>query len=352
MKHFMFGFDDKHPEVCAAKLKAQGIDAVVLGNADAHTEKALAENGIELYLCYGAHGLGEDFAAEEHLARDPFSRPTRWFGSGCPNDAEIVDARLNAVLEKAKKLPTLKGIFVDGARFASFASVEGAESFFSCFCPRCMAKMEMMGFDAENIRAAVGRLMETRRVADADRLFLQSWFAFREACVKEYMEKFAAAVHALPGGLLAGAFVFAPSLGAYVGQTESACAPLDVVSHMIYRAYPHADGPACLGHEWARALELFGYAQMHALAECACHEKAGMVPEKTPEELLVHGFAPDRIGAEVAAVSRALNGRLAPILQIEDDLLQASADSALAAGAEGVGYFAYSLAPEKRLAEV
>lgn len=351
MKHFMFGFDDKHPEVCAAKLKAQGIDAVVLGNADAHTEKALAENGIELYLCYGAHGVGDEFAAEKHLAGDPFGKSVRWFGSGCPNDAEIIDARLNAVLEKAKKLKTLKGIFVDGARFASFASVEGAESFFSCFCPRCMAKMEKMGFDAEGIRTAVGRLMDTRRIDDTDRPFLRNWFSFREACVKEYMEKFAAAVHALPGGLKAGAFVFAPSLGAYVGQTENACASLDIVSHMIYRAYPHAEGPACLGHEWAGALSLFGHEQMHALAECVCPEKAKMVSEKTPEELLVHGFAPDRIGAEVAAVSRALNGRLAPILQIEDDSLQASADSALAAGAEGVGYFAYSLAPEKKLAE-
>ena len=90
---------------------------------------------------------------------------------------------------------------------------------------------------------------------------------------------------------------------------------------------------------------------MHALAECVCPEKAKMVPEKTPEELLVHGFAPDRIGEEIAAASRMLKGRLAPILQIEDDLLQASADSALAAEAEGIGYFAYSLAPEKRLAE-
>ena len=347
----MFGFDDKNPERCAEALKKQGIDAVVLGGADEKVERALAESGIELYLCYGAHGMGEDFAAEEHLARDPFSRPARWFGSGCPNDAEIIGARLSAVLEKAKKLPTLKGIFVDGARFASFASVEGAESFFSCFCPRCMAKMERMGFDAENIRAAVGRLMETRRVADADRLFLQSWFAFREACVKEYMEKFADAVHTLPGGLLAGAFVFAPSLGAYVGQTERACAPLDVVSHMIYRAYPHAEGPACLGHEWAGAASLFGCGGMRAPVECADAEKAHLVPQNTPEALLQNGFGPERIGEEIAAVRPRIQTRLLPILQIEDDALQASAESALRAGADGLGYFAYGLAQDKRLAE-
>ena len=350
MRHFMFGIDDKNPERCAAALRAQKIDAIVLGNADERTEKALADNGIELYLCYGAHGAGDEFADETHLACDPAGTTVRWFGSGCPNDGEIIAARLNAVLEKAKKLRTLKGIFVDGARFASFASVEGAESFFSCFCPRCMAKMEKMGMDAERIRVAAARLKETRCVAKEDRTFLRDWFAFREACVKEYMERFAAAVHALPGGLQAGAFVFAPSLGAYVGQTERACAPLDIVSHMLYRAYPHAEGPACLGHEWAGALNLFGYDTMRALAECADPAKIEMTPRETPEKLLPEGFASARIGEEIAAARAGIKGRLLPILQIEDDDLRISAEHAIRAGAEGIGYFAHSLAPEKQLA--
>ena len=348
MKRFLFGMDAERPGDCARLLRRKGIDAVVLGDADARTREALAENGLMLYLCYGAHGLGGDFADPVHLARDAEGREARWFSSGCPNDVALARARMDAALERAANLPEMRGILVDGARFASFASTEGPDGFFSCFCPRCMERMEALGLDAARIRRAVRRLGSERRITDE--AAIAGWFAFRADCVGAYLEDFAGRVHALPGSPEAGAFVFAPSLAGFVGQTARACAPLDLVSPMLYRAYPHADGPACLGHEWAAASRLFEPEVLRRLAELSGAD-AGFVPRQEPDALLAKGFAPERIGAEIAAARLRPGQSLLPILQIEDRQIMRSVCSALEADADGFGYFMYGQAPLEALPE-
>ena len=345
MKKYIFGFDAARPEACAERLRDAGFDAVVVGTADAATRAALTGAGLELYLCYGAYGTGADLAGEEHLTRDAAGLPRRWFGSGCPNDAALAAARLDAALAALRETPEARGLFVDGARFASFASTEGTAAFFTCFCPRCLRRMESLGLDGERIRTAVWALSETRRVAPADAPALRDWFAFRAATQRAYFERFAGAVHALPGRPLACGFVFAPSLGGFVGQTPESWAALDVVAPMLYRAYPHADGPACLGHEWAAARELFDAETLQALAELAGID-AALIPAAGEAALKAQGFPPERVGAELSAWRERLGEEqvLSPILQIEDARREETIAAALAAGADGYGLFMYGQA--------
>lgn len=340
MKKYIFGFDTDHPENCARRLRAQGIDAVVIGDADDRTEDALANAGLELYLCYGAYGLSESAPATAQTAK---GKPVKWFSSGCPNDAKNYKRRMQDVLNLAWKLKTVRGVFVDGARFASFASTEGSENFFTCFCPKCMEKMTAMGMDAKAVRASAARLMATRQVLDRDRENIRAWMDFRAACVQNYMNRFAKQVHGLRDGLLAGAFVFAPSLGRFVGQTAEAFESLDIVAPMLYRAYPHEGGPACLGHEWAALKELFG----DSAADFVQTAAPGIeMPFADAETLRTTGFSPEYVGEEVALSRKnLLPGRqLWPIIQIEDAQLSETTRIAAESGADAVGYFMFGQA--------
>lgn len=339
MKNFVFGMDTKHPAECARKLREHGLDAVVMGSASLAVAAALEAEGIELYLSFGAYGVPKDAAT---LAQDAFGQPRRWFNSGCPNDLANAQKHLDAVLEKAANLPTVRGILVDGARFASFASVEGIESFFTCFCPRCMQAMKEMGLDAEAIRETVGRLMKSRKTEPGDEQRLQQWLLFREKTVQRYMDTFAQRVHALRGNLLAGAFIFAPSLGAFVGQTARACRSLDVISHMLYRDYHQEFGVACLGHEWAAFIDGFGQ-ETDAFIRAAVPDFPFFV-HKTPKELLGTGLAPEWVGREVAHGRQTCppHQLLWPIIQIDDDRIHETAQHARLNGADGVGLFAYA----------
>lgn len=347
MKQFMFGYDAENPAACAEKFRAAGIGAVVAGDFDKKAAEAFAAAGIELYLCYGAHWIDGKTAETCRLSRDYADREKQWFSSACPNDARLAAARMEHALSTAERIPGLRGIFVDGARFASFASAEGMDAFFTCFCPDCMQKMQDMSLDAEGIRSAVQRLAENAACKDGDLPALKDWLSFREDCVRQYMEAFSAAVHEKNPHWQAGAFVFAPSLNKFVGQTAHACASLDIVSPMIYRSYPHEQGPACLNHEWAALYRLLG-----TKADAFRREFSALHPEKLEslrENVLQRGFAPQDVGAETAAAREAiLPGQcLAPIIQIEDDNLAVTAEECLQNGADAVGYFCYDQASDK-----
>lgn len=340
MQKYIFGFDADHPENCARRLRAQGIDAVIIGDADDRTEDALANAGLELYLCFGAHGLSSNAPS---TAQNAAGRPVRWFSSGCPNDSKNTGRHQQDVLRRAKKLKTLRGILVDGARFASFASAEGGDVFFTCFCPNCMKKMDKLGLDAKSIRASVARLSATRKLFDRDRENLTAWMNFRASCVRDTLDRFTESVHALRSDLLAGAFVFAPSLAPFVGQTPEACRSLDVVAPMLYRAYPHADGPACLGHEWAGLKALFSESAEEFVRLVSPEE---ILPDETPAALIETGFPPERVAGEVIRARRALQTgqKLWPILQIEDAFLPETTRLALESGADAAGYFMFGQA--------
>ncbi len=338
MKNFVFGMDANHPADSARLIRERGYDAVVLGGASPEAADALEKEGLELYLCFGAYGVPKD---SDHLTEDAFHAPRRWFNSGCPNDPDNAEKHLNAVLEKAAALPSVRGILVDGARFASFASVEGIESFFTCFCPRCMQAMTEMNLNAEAIRETVGRLMRNRAPQPQDEWLLRQWLSFREKTVQDYMDRFAARVHELRSDLAAGAFIFAPSLGVFVGQTPAACRSLDVVSHMLYRDYHQEYGVACLGHEWAALRKAFG-GNTRAFLD-ACGADPVLRTEKTPDELRHSGFDPEWVGLEIAQARKTYpSQQLWPIIQLDDELVHETAHCSRKNGADAVGLFAYS----------
>jgi len=334
MKHYIFGFDAAAPERCADELASKGIDAVVLGGADARTARALSERGIGLYLCFGAHGLSAGLDGQERWSVDALGTPRRWFNSGCPRDEDILSAHLNAALDAVNG--DVRGVFVDGARFASFASAEGEDAFFTCFCPRCMERP-----GSEAAREAVAQLQKTR--VPAFMPLLREWLRSREERVQTYLDRFAERVHALRSDLEACAFVFSPSLAGFVGQTSAACRGLDIVAPMIYRRYPHAEGPACLNHEWAAVLRMFGD-EVRRFAALADVEFPA--PGRSVESILSDGFTPGFVGQEVARARAGMRPeqRLLPILQIEDDERARVASEAISGGADGVGWFMYGQA--------
>ena len=342
MRHFIYGYDKKNPCACARDLKQRGITAVVDGSFSEEAVKAFQDEQIELYLCFGAHSLGEKKGDTARYAQSPAGEGKIWFSSACPLDAEIAGAHLEKALAAARSIPSLKGIFVDGARFASFASPEGFDAFFTCFCPRCMQKMQEIGLNGEGIRDAVARLAKNERLAEKDLPLLGDWLRFREETVKAYMDYFTRLVHEKWPHLKTGAFIFAPSLARFVGQTMNACQSLDIISPMLYRAYPFAEGPACLNHEWAAFYDLLG---KNAPAFRRAFSPLSLPEGRENSDLLLqNGFTPAEIGRETAMAKAHLfpHQILSPIIQQLDPLQQETAREVLNARADGVGYFAYS----------
>src|SRR5690606_25988695 len=80
-----------------------------------------------------------------------------WFHSNCPSQPEVQERHLEKVTELAR-IPGIKGVFVDGARFASPAS--GIDACFTCFCDRCRTRAEGFGLDFERMRRDVAALYD------------------------------------------------------------------------------------------------------------------------------------------------------------------------------------------------
>ncbi|MBE5807220.1 MAG: hypothetical protein E7317_02645 [Clostridiales bacterium] len=356
MHQFIFGFDAADPRGCAKKLRARGIDGVVLGSASPDVEEALAAEGIELSLFFQAYALPHD-AGEDMLARDIDGAPRAWFSSGCPNDRDNAQRNLDAALKRMRATPTARRLIVDGARFASFASPEGTDAFYTCFCPKCISAMRGYGRNPDRLIAAARALKQGGYRHELDDLW-----TFRQEIVEDYFQEFAEAVHGLPGHIEAGAFVFAPSLSGFVGQSMDAQCALDWVSPMLYRAWPEAEGPACLNHELAGAFGIFGREGLETA--CAIEDMLFEPDARTPDEIRAQGYPPERIGREVAWARQYLEDigdlltvseglfesddgddaripTLAPILQLKDPLRDHVAKLALENGADQIGWFAY-----------
>ena len=200
-------------------------------------------------------GLRSD-ADEASLAHDVDGIPRVWFSSGCPNDPGLAESRLEQACRAAGK-PGLRGIFVDGARFASPASPEGFDAFWTCFCPRCVRKAGDMGMDAGAMEKAVRAMIRfIERGEGVLSNACRGWptgSAFGNGASVN-TSRASGRPSESRSDLAAGAFVFTPSLRALVGQDAETVSGLDIVAPMIYRRYPHKNGPSCLDHEWAALL--------------------------------------------------------------------------------------------------
>lgn len=341
MKKYMFGIGNGDYKANAEKLVSLGYDSVVLSGNDISAIEAAQDAGLETWLCYGAHSIGE-FSREKYGALDAKDASAPWFGSACPNAAEVNVFNMDRAFETAKKAG-VKGIFVDGARFASFASTEGVNSFFGCFCKRCCEKMMKFGINAAAVKNGVAQVMDFLGGADGKdqvpvmHAAIDAWLDFRARCVGEYMKNFSVRAHA--EGFDAGAFVFAPSLWWFVGQRPDALATLDVVSPMLYRAYPHTEGPACLSHEWAGMKELLSHTSRTPAQLASMLFDTAIISDDP-----MAGFEPSHVADETRAARAMLakNVTLAPIIQTEDARLDETMQFVFDSGATACGEFCYS----------
>lgn len=319
MYYFLCGMDRNEPETFARALKKKGFTAVIC-DANQRQIDALNQAGLKAYLCVNAFPLKDG----GDVCRDIEGIERVWFSSGCPCDESAMTRSLDRIAASAR-LEGLAGVYLDGARFASPASFEGDDAFFTCFCPHCQARARELGIDLEKARRDMISLK--RRETS---VFSPEMAKFRALVVADYFDRFIQVVHGIRAGLEANAFVFAASLMHLVGQVPDAWRGLDALSPMLYRAFPQEFGTACLSHEYAALLRMFGRDTTQALT--------GVTP---PDDPRYQGFMPQALARETRAARAQFSGRLEPIIQLDDPLLPASIQAVQEGGADGCGFFSY-----------
>ena len=154
-KYWMHGFGGDDPKKTAAAFKEAGFDVVVAGGAA--VIDAVNAAGMEAWLCGGAFGLGSHKDDDSFKAKDLSGKPQIWFGSGCPNHPTLREENIKSYKGMAAT-DGVKGILVDGCRFASPAS--GLNPYFTCFCDTCKAKANTLGLDFDAMKRDVKALYD------------------------------------------------------------------------------------------------------------------------------------------------------------------------------------------------
>ncbi len=250
MKFRMYGFSENYKELFSV-YKQTGIQSVVSGKNNV-AMKVAKESGLKYYICTGAYGTSDE---KEHCQSITGER-TSWFRSGCSNHLDLRERSFKRA-EDTAKLPDLNGIIIDGARFASPESIESMDAFFTCFCPRCMAKMDSLGFDSQEIKLSVSAFYHLIKHNKPFKLQnhisnLKDWLTFRRLCVTEFLTEYIDRIKTVNQDIETGIYIFSPSLSDLVGQSyRDISSIVDFISPMIYRHYKYPQGPACLDHEIA-----------------------------------------------------------------------------------------------------
>ena len=333
------------PENGAKHLKDLGFKAVVGG---ASSSEAVLSQGMDYYICSGAY-RGPAFKGEEWLAQDPWGNKHEWFGSTCPTRKEVRSYNLEQIRRMAAT-PGIKGILIDGARFASPTSGKTTDALFTCFCPECMAKAKSMGFDVDEMKMAVATLHDFVHGKKLDLLpfyyGIQEWLQFRRAATTEHLLDFVKTVKEVNPALRAGIYIFAPALSDLVGQNyRDLQGKMDIIAPMLYRCYEDPNGPACLNVELAdmlrmleKAADLTEEQRIRMVGGFVGHELTGY---EKPEDMMA-GLS-TRILKRETQRARIMcpNEKLVPIIQLDDPLLDEAIDQTMAGGAEAVNFFVY-----------
>lgn len=347
MRLWMHGIGADIP-ASVRKLKSLGFEAVV-GSVPALI-RAANEAGLDVYLCSGAFGASGPFAEARYLARDISGQPRVWFGSACPNQPDVRAANLESIARMAQT-EGIRGILIDGARFASPASSSDPDTFFTCFCPVCAAKAEQLGYDFSSMRESVRVLRQHLSGLSAPPLLdhlpgLAAWLSFRRQCVTEHLLHFCGTVKGVNPDLLSGIYIFTPALAALVGQCyEDLQGKMDLFAPMIYRHYRAPEGPACLNHELSALANMLSARFLppsSAVRLMASLTGLALDGFNSAADLL-NGLPPEAVGSEVRRARERLgaDSALIPILQLDDPLLGESIQHPRQAGADGVNFFHY-----------
>jgi len=348
MRFWMHGIGNDIP-ASVQLLKTLGFEAVV-GNDPAMIRQA-NDAALDVYLCSGAFTAAARFAGEQFLARDINGKPQLWFNSTCPNQPAVRQSNLEAIAQMAHT-SGIKGILIDGARFASPASSADPDAFFTCFCPTCEKKAADLGFDFDSIKNAVRNLYQAMhgnaaalQLADAPGIL--DWFSFRRQCITEHLLNFNQVVKGVNPELLTGIYIFTPSLSALVGQSyQDLSGAIDIFAPMLYRHYTAKEGPACLNHELSALVRLLAkhlYSSPAAISIIAALCQLPLDGFGSAGDLL-DGLPPSVIGSEIRRVKSLLStgvNQVIPIIQLDDDQLLQSVSGAVQAGADAINFFHY-----------
>ena len=356
MRYWMHGVGKDVPSSIRL-LKNLGFEAVVGNDPVMIDEANLA--GLDVYLCSGAFGATGKFSDPKYLAQDINGKPQLWFNSTCPNNPKVRQHNLEniALMTRTKGI---KGVLIDGARFASPASSTDPDAFYTCFCSTCEKKACDLGFNFKQMKKAVGSLYQrinhdiTIDLSDHIK-GLVDWLEFRRICTTGHLINFSKTVKKQNPELLTGIYIFSPSIAPLVGQNYHDLQNyMDIFSPMIYRHYKAKEGPACLNFELAVIARELGKSilpidrAISLISSITGIEMTGIV---SPDDIL-NGLSPKSIGNETQKARAAISGsgQLVPIIQLDDDLLAESITEAEKAGANGINFFMYQdpLMDEKR----
>lgn len=348
-------------------LKDLGISNVVLSAKQREAIEQAVEAGLSVYPCTHAYGTRRE-DPEDLLCLTIEGDRKKWFYSNCPNQPRVQERHLETIEELAG-IPGIKGVFVDGARFASPAS--GIDAFFTCFCSACRTQAEVFGLDFDRIRRDVASLYNGLHQGKQERFAplltglsgwpsagdllslavrlpgVFDWFRLRALSTAKHVRDVRKTLKASNPGLVLGMYVFTPSLSGLVGQVYSLLAEhVDIISPMIYRNGP-ADSIAPLNSELARMWTDLSKATGLSREDAAMHvlRFAGydsLLAENSPD-VLAEALPPLAVGRETASARLILGSakRLVPIIWLNDDEIERSVGAVQRAGADGVNFFTY-----------
>jgi hypothetical protein len=358
LKYWMYGLpkDDKRESVDF--LKQKGFNCLVTAPDEKAAELA-SEAGMEFYACIGAYSR-EGFS-DECLSVDINGDRRVWFNSTCPNRSDVREANIEAI-DRVARSEGVRGIFIDGCRFASPAS--GLDAFFTCFCPVCEKKSEAMGYDFPAMKRDVGELYKiisgasvevgwnaiARGIFNLLHLLVRfpgviEWLRFREECTTEHISALSKVVRSAKKGSSFGIYSFTPLLSPLVGQSYVKMRDhIDVFSPMIYRNYPPPDGPACLNRE------LYEIASWFERVSASEDEKLSILFNLCGYPIRYWNLSQLDKELPIEAIewetkkARALIGggkELAPIIYLDDDRIEDGVGAVREGGADGVAFFIY-----------
>lgn len=345
MIYRMYGFKGDYNELFQV-FKQEGIQSVT---SSKNTEAMIIakECGLKYYICTGAYGSSD----EKEYCQSVTGIWTSWFQSGCPNHPDVRERGLKRA-EDAAKSSDLDGLIIDGARFSSPASADSLDAFFTCFCPRCMAKMDSLGFDSQSIKNAVSELYHL--IAEGipfnleNRLrLLKDWLTFRRICSTEFLIDYKNRIKAVNPDLEMGIYIFSPSLSDLVGQNyQDISSIVDFISPMIYRHFKYPQGPACLDHEIATLSKYFEDQEddVKELIIKTFTELTGVDYSAFGKsgQLLKEGVLPEVIGLETKkTISLSGDCPVIPIILLDDIYLEDSMKSILDA-VDQVDFYTYN----------
>lgn len=343
MNFWMHGLGD-NPTENAKTLKQLGFSAVVA--SDMSSLNATQDSGLDFYWCSGAFSHSGSFASDEYLAVDINGKRREWFGSTCPSKKDVRQRNLHDIAE-ISKISGIKGILIDGARFSSPASANSIDSFYTCFCSDCMNEATAMGFDTIKMKASVKALYDICHYGKSSIGFSEQhlsgicdWLNFRKKSITKHLKDYVKTIKSVNSNLLAGAYLFSPSLSYLVGQSYLDLSDdIDIFSPMIYRAYKEDSGPACLNFEFEALIKELGFALGNNRALELVRGMSGLdIPKNTIEGLPVSAVENEVKNSFVLSDTASC----IPIIQLNDPLLHDSIKTCKNAGADTVNFFVWN----------